>query len=154
MKKSGTFSKMFVQIVFAVRHRESLINPGWENEMFKYITGIVSNKGQKMLQINGVADHIHILIGFKPDCRISDLVMEIKKSSNCWINDNHFNRNNFSWQEGYGAFTYSESQIDNVCKYIINQKEHHKKVTFRTEYLALLEEMKIEFKEEYLFEWL
>jgi putative transposase len=154
MKRSGTFSKMYTHIVFAVKRRESLINPLWEEDMFKYITGIVQNKGQKMLGINGVSNHIHFFIGFKPSCRVSDLVMEVKKSSNNWINDNHFNRHNFSWQEGFGSFTYAESQIDTVCKYIANQKLHHGEVTFREEYLKLLDEFKVEYKEEHLFDWI
>lgn len=151
---SSTFSKIYIQIVFAVKRRENLILSNWEEDLFKYISGIVTNKGQKMITINGMPDHIHILIGMKPSCCLADLVREIKKSSNDFINENKFTKQRFNWQEGYGAFSYSASDIDNVFNYIKNQKEHHKKQSFKTEYLNVLKDFQIEFKEEYLFEWL
>ncbi|MBN8706983.1 MAG: IS200/IS605 family transposase [Bacteroidetes bacterium] len=150
----STYSQIYIHIVFAVKGRENLIKPDWEEQLFKYITGIVQNKGQKMLAINGIPDHIHFLIELKPNCNLSDLVREIKKSSNVFINENHFTRFNFSWQEGFGAFSYSYSQIDDVCKYILNQKDHHRKRTFREEYIDLLNKFKIEFNEHYLFDWI
>ena len=150
----GTFSQMYVQIVFAVKGRYSLIKPNWEEELYKYITGIIQNKGQKLLAINGVSDHIHIFIGMKPSCRLSDLVREIKKSSNKYINVKRFTSYKFEWQEGYGAFTYSHSALDNVIAYVNNQKEHHKKKTFKEEYKEFLKKFNIEFKDEYLFEWI
>jgi REP element-mobilizing transposase RayT len=150
----GTFSQIYIQVVFAVKRRDALIKPEWEEELYKYITGIVQNKGQKMLAINGTSDHIHFLIGMKPSCRLSDLVREVKKSSNSFIKQKGFTRYNFEWQEGYGAFSYSHSAYDNVIKYIKNQKEHHRKRTFREEYLEFLEKFNIEFKNEYLFEWI
>jgi putative transposase len=150
----GTFSQIYIQLVFAVRGRESLIGPGWEEELYKYISGIVTNKAQKMLAINGTADHIHILIGMKPSCCLSDLVREIKKSSNDFIRDKQFSKFRFEWQEGYGAFSYGHSNLDNVIAYIGRQKEHHKAQSFREEYLSLMEKFKIEFKDEYLFEWI
>ncbi|GAB1415795.1 IS200/IS605 family transposase [Paludibacter sp.] len=150
----GTFSQIYIQIVFAVDHRNSLISSEWEVELYKYITGIVQNKGQKMLAINGMPDHIHIFIGMKPSCCLSDLVREIKKSSNEFIRENKFLKYKFNWQEGYGAFSYSHSAIDNVIKYVMSQKEHHKKRTFRNEYLDFLQKFQIEFKEEYLFKWI
>jgi REP element-mobilizing transposase RayT len=113
----------------------------------------VQNKEQKMLAINGMPDHIHFLIGMKPSCCLSDLVREIKKSSNQFINDKKLSRYKFSWQEGYGAFSYSHSSIDNVISYIMNQKEHHKKTTFKKEYTEFLTKFQIEHKPEYLFEW-
>lgn len=151
---SSTFTQIYVQIVFAVKGRESLINYSWEEDLFKYISGIVQNKGQKILAINGMPDHIHIFIGMKPTCCLSDLVREIKKASNEYINDNKFVKSKFKWQEGFGAFSYSHSNIDNVIKYILNQKEHHKLKTFKEEYLDFLAKFEIEFKEEYLFEWI
>lgn len=151
---SSTFTQIYIQIVFAVKGRESLINYSWEEDLFKYISGIVQNKGQKILAINGMPDHIHIFIGMKPTCCLSDLVREIKKASNEYINDNKFVRSKFKWQEGFGAFSYSHSNIDNVIKYILNQKEHHKLKTFKEEYLDFLAKFEIEFKEEYLFEWI
>jgi putative transposase len=151
---AGTFSQIYIQIVFAVEHRESLISPDWEEELYKYITGIVQNKGQKMLAINGMPDHIHIFIGMKPSCCLSDLVREIKKSSNDFIKEKKFSKYKFNWQEGYGAFSYSHSAIDNVVKYVMNQKEHHKKQTFREEYIDFLNKFQIEYKNEYLFKWI
>ena len=151
---SSTFTQIYIQIVFAVKGRESLINYSWEEDLFKYISGIVQNKGQKILAINGMPDHIHIFIGMKPTCCLSDLVREIKKASNEYINDNNFVKSKFKWQEGFGAFSYSHSNIDNVIKYILNQKEHHKLKTFKEEYLDFLAKFEIEFKEEYLFEWI
>jgi putative transposase len=154
MHTPGTYSKMYTQMVFAVKRRESLIHNSWEEHLYKYITGIVQNKDQKMLAINGMPDHIHILIGMEPSCRISDLVREIKKSSNNFINENKFSKFHFNWQDGYGAFTYSRADIDRVIKYIMNQKEHHQKKTFREEYIQMLNDFNIEFDEKYLFEWL
>ncbi len=150
----GTFSQIYVQLVFAVKGRDSLINAVWEQELYKYISGTVRNKGQKLLAINGMPDHIHILIGMKPNCCLSDLVREVKKSSNEFINERKYIKSKFQWQEGYGAFSYSHSALDKVISYIYNQKEHHKKRTFKEEYLNFLEKYKIEFKEEYLFGWI
>ena len=151
---AGTFSQIYIQVVFAVQNREAMISTSWEEELYKYITGIVRNKGQKMLAINGMPDHIHLFIGMKPSCCLSDLVREIKKSSNEFIAEKKFSKFKFNWQEGFGAFSYSHSQIDTVIKYIRNQKEHHKKQTFREEYLDFLKKFEIEFKDEYLFKWL
>ena len=151
---AGTFSQIYIQVVFAVKGRDSLINKSWEEELYKYITGIVQNKEQKMLAINGMPDHIHFFIGMKPSCCLSDLVREIKKSSNDFIKEKKFTKFKFRWQEGYGAFSYSHSNLDNVIKYIMNQKEHHKTKTFKEEYMQFLKKFEIEFKDEYLFEWI
>jgi len=123
----GTFSQIYIQIVFAVKGRESLIHTSWEQELYKYISGIVTNKEQKLLAINGMPDHIHFLIGMRPSCCLSDLIREIKKASNDFVNQKKFVRGNFYWQEGYGAFSYSHSALDTVIAYIQNQKEHHRK---------------------------
>lgn len=151
---SSTFSQIYIQIVFAVKGRQSLILSKWEEDLYKYITGIVQNKEQKLLAINGMPDHIHILIGMRPSCTLSDLVREVKKSSNEFVNDNGFCRQKFEWQEGYGAFSYSHSSLDNVIGYINNQKEHHRVKTFKEEYHLLLTKFEIEFDEKYLFEWI
>jgi REP element-mobilizing transposase RayT len=148
----GTFSQIYIQIVFAVKGRESSIQASWEEELYKYISGIVRNKEQKMLAINGMPDHIHFLIGIRPSCCLSDLVREIKKSSNEFVNHNKYSK--FQWQEGYGAFSYSHSALSNVIAYINNQKEHHKKQTFRDEYKDFLTKFQIEHKDEYLFNWI
>lgn len=151
---AGTFSQIYIQIVFAVRGRDSLISDSWEEELFKYITGIVTNKGQKLLAINGMPDHIHFLIGMKPNCCLSDLVREMKKSTNEWLNAKAFTKTKFQWQEGFGAFSYSHSGLSNVIPYIQNQKEHHRKKSFREEYKELLTKFQIDHKEEYLFDWI
>src|SRR6187549_1056110 len=110
----GTFSQIYIQTVFAVQNRECMIQSSWEAELYKYISGIVRNKEQKMLAINGMADHIHFLIGMKPSCCLSDLVREIKKSSNDFIKEKKFTKHKFQWQEGYGAFSYSHSHLNSV----------------------------------------
>jgi REP element-mobilizing transposase RayT len=151
---ANTFSQIYIQVVFAVQNRNALINKTWEEELYKYITGIVQNKGQKMLAINGTHNHIHFFIGMKPTCCLSDLVREVKKSSNSFIKENRFSPFRFQWQDGFGAFSYSHSQLTDVIRYIENQKEHHRKKTFKEEYLAFLKAFEIEFKDEYLFEWI
>ena len=151
---ANSFSQIYIQIVFAVEHRNALISSEWEVELHKYITGIVQNKGQKLLAINGIHDHIHIFIGMKPNCCLSDLVREIKKSSHDFIKEKKFTKRNFKWQEGFGAFSYSQSAVDNVISYVMNQKEHHKKQNFREEFIDLLNKFQIKFSEEYLFKWL
>ncbi len=151
---SSTYTQIYIQVVFAVKYRQSLILPTWETELYKYITGIVQNKEQKMLAINGMPDHLHFLIGMKPSCCLSDLVREVKKSSNEFINEKGFCPSKFQWQEGFGAFSYSHSSLDNVIGYIMRQKEHHKKQTFKDEYLTFLKNFSIEYKDEYLFEWI
>ena len=150
----GTFTQIYIQIVFAVKGRESLIGSHWEEELFKYISGIVRNKDQKMLSINGMPDHIHFLIGMKPTCCLSDLVREVKKSSNGFINEKRFSKSKFEWQGGYGAFSYNHSNLDAVICYIRDQKRHHQKKTFKEEYMEFLTKFNIEFKDEYLFEWI
>ena len=150
----STYSQIYIQIVFAVKNRQASIANSWQEELYKYVTGIVQNKGQKMLAINGMPDHIHILIGMKPSCCLSDLVREIKKSSNSFVKEKEFSKYKFEWQEGFGAFSYSHSSLDNVIGYIKNQKEHHKKRSFKEEYIDFLEKFQIEFKDEYLFEWI
>ncbi|MGD9930468.1 MAG: IS200/IS605 family transposase [Mangrovibacterium sp.] len=151
---ADTFSQIYIQVVFAVQNRNALINPGWEEELYKYITGITQNKGQKMLAINGTSNHIHFFIGMKPTCCLSDLVREIKKSSNTFIKEKRFTKHHFKWQEGFGAFSYGHSQLTDVIQYIDRQKDQHRKKTFKEEYLAFLKAFEIESKDEYLFEWI
>lgn len=150
----STYSQIYIQIVFAVKYRDCFIAKSWEDELYMYITGIITNKGQKLLAINGMPDHIHILIGMKPSCCLSDLVREIKKSSNEFIKEKKFSPFKFQWQEGFGAFSYSHSSLDNVISYINNQKDHHSRKTFRKEYIEFLNKFKIEYKDEYLFNWI
>jgi REP element-mobilizing transposase RayT len=151
---AGTYSQVYIQIVFAVKGRENLIAKPWREELFKYIAGIIKGKGHKPIIVNGVADHIHIFIGLKPSMLISDLVRDIKNNSSNFINENKFIKGKFRWQEGYGVFSYSHSQIDNVYQYILNQEEHHRKRSFKEEYIDFLKKNEIEFDEKYLFEWI
>ena len=151
---ADTYSKIYIQVIFAVQNRNALIQPAWEEELYKYITGIIKNKGQKMLQINGTTNHLHLFIGMKPTCLLSDLVREVKKSSDEFILKNKFTPFKFKWQEGFGAFSYSHSQLTDVIQYISKQKEHHKKQTFREEYLSFLKAFEIEFNDDYLFDWI
>jgi putative transposase len=151
---SSTYSQIYIQIVFAVKNRQSLIALEWEEQLYKYITGIIKNKGQKMIAINGMPDHLHIFIGMKPTCCLSDLIREVKKSSNEFINENKLVKNMFNWQAGFGAFSYSHSQIENVYNYIMNQKEHHKKISFKEEYFDFLKKFEVDHDEKYLFDWI
>jgi REP element-mobilizing transposase RayT len=144
---------MYIQIVFAVKRRQNLIQKNWKDELHKYICGIVNGKGQKVYAIGGVEDHIHILVSIKPNISISDLVRDIKANSSKWINENEFVRGKFQWQDGFGAFSYAQSQLDNVIAYINNQEQHHQKKTFKDEYLTLLQKFNIEYDEKYLFDW-
>jgi putative transposase len=127
---ANTYSQIYIQIVFAVKGRQSLIGQEWKDELYKYITGIVKNSNQKLLAINGVSNHIHILLNIKPNVALSDLVREIKANSSRFINEKRFAQGKFSWQEGFGAFSYSVSQLDDVIRYIQNQEEHHKETSF------------------------
>ena len=149
---AGTYTQLYIQIVFVVKGRDNLIKSEHKDELYKYITGIVQNKGNKMLSINGMPNHIHILIGMKPNEPLSELVKEIKRCSSMFINEKKWVRGRFEWQLGYGAFTYSHSQISKVAKYIENQEIHHKRRTFKEEYLELLNKFNIDYDERYIFE--
>lgn len=151
---AGTFSQIYIQVVFAVKGRENLLQKSWRDEVFKYISGIIKEKGQKPIIVNGVEDHVHLFIGLKPSMCLSDLVRDIKNNTTNFINDKKLTKKKFFWQEGFGAFSYSHSHIDNVYKYILNQEAHHRKQTFKAEYLEYLEKFEIEHDEKYLFEWL
>lgn len=150
----STYSQIYIQTIFAVQHRNSQIHQDWEDRLYQYITGIVREQKQKMLAINGMPDHIHILIGMKPACCLSDLVREIKKSTSDWIKEQRLTRNKFNWQEGFGAFSYSHSQLDDVIAYIQKQKEHHRNKTFKEEYVQFLKKFNVDYDERYLFDWL
>ena len=151
---AGTFSQVYIQVVFAVKGRENLISNEWKEELHKYISGIITAKGQKAIIVNGVSDHIHCFIGLKPSIAISDLVRDIKNNSTNFINDRKFIKGKFRWQEGFGVFSYSQSQIKDVYNYILNQEEHHRKKTFKDEYIEFLNDYEIDYKPEYLFDWI
>ena len=152
----GTFSQIYVQIVFAVKGRQNFLLPSFEQEVYKYMSGIIKGKEQKPLAINGMPDHIHILIGLKPIMRISDIIRDIKNNSTNFINDKNELKHKFFWSclwRDYGAFSYSQSNFGNVIDYIKNQKKHHEKFSFEREYLSLLKKFEIPFEEKYLFEF-
>ena len=147
----NTFTQLYVQCVFSVKGRQSLIRNDWKEELHKYITGLVQHRGHKLIAINCMPDHTHIFIGMKPDQSLSDLVRDIKAISSKFINEQRWVYGKFSWQEGYGAFSYSHSQLDAVVRYIRDQEKHHHRRTFQEEYLELLKKFNIEFKDEYVF---
>jgi putative transposase len=148
---ANTYSQIYIQVVFAVEDRASLIKRENKEEIYKYTTGIVCNAGQKLIAINGMPDHIHILLGVKPDIALSDLVRDIKANSSRFINERRFVRGRFRWQEGFGAFSYGHSQLDIIGRYIQNQEQHHASRSFRNEYLALLKKFDIPFEDKYVF---
>lgn len=150
----NTFSQIYIQYIFAVNGRHSLLDKSWRLEVFKYMSGIITAKSQKPMIVNGVENHVHILVSLNPDVIISDLARDIKNNSSKFINEQGFLKNKFSWQEGYGAFSYSHSQRKNVYQYILNQEDYHQKISFKEEYLDLLKQFEIEYDEKYLFDWL
>jgi len=149
---ANTYSQIYIHIVFAVRGRENLISPRRKDELNKYITGIISSYNQKLIAINGMPDHIHILIGLKPDNSLSELVKHIKANSSRFINEQQWIAGKFEWQKGFGAFSYSHSQLTNIINYINNQEEHHKSKTFRQEYTEFLELFNVSFDNKYIFD--
>jgi REP element-mobilizing transposase RayT len=149
---ANTYSQLYVHLVFAVKGRQSLIHSEWKEVLYKYIAGIIRNQKEKLMMINGMADHVHLLIGIKPDKSISDLVRDIKSHSSKFINEQGFVQGRFEWQEGFGAFSVSQSQVPKLIGYIQNQETHHKKRSFHAEYMRFLKAYEIDFKPEYLFE--
>jgi len=151
---ANTYSQCYLHLVFAVKNRESLISKSWKESLEKYISGIVQGEGHKLLAIGTMPDHIHIFIGYNMNQLISDLVECIKTSSNKWIKVNRVTPFRFSWQKGYGCFSHSQSQIDSVVNYILNQESHHKKRSFKEEYLEILAKNSVSFDVKYLFDFL
>lgn len=150
---AGTYSQIYIQVVFAVKGRECLIRKEWKDDLYRYMAGIIKAKGQKPIIVNGMEDHVHLFIGLRPSMAISDLVREIKNNSTNFINSEKLVKGKFYWQEGYGAFSYAHSQVDQVYQYILNQEQHHKKRSFREEYRELLKRFEIKHEERFLFEW-
>ena len=148
---ANTYTQIYIHVVFAVESRQHLIKPEHNDELQKYITGIVSGQKQKLIAINNMPDHVHLLIGPQPDSALSDLVRDIKVGSSGFINRKRWVVGRFGWQEGFGAFSYSRSQLDAVIRYIQNQQQHHAKQTFRQEYIALLEKFDVEYDGRYIF---
>lgn len=148
---SNTCTQLYIHFVFAVKYRAALLNNNWDERLRLYITATTQNNGHKMLAINNMSDHLHMLIGLSPAQSISDLLRLVKGDSSEWINKEKLTPYKFQWQEGYGAFSHSKSQIDKVVKYILNQQEHHKKTTFLDEYRQMLTSFDIAFDERYIF---
>lgn len=150
---ANAYTQLYTQLVFAVKYRQALIRPDWEKHLYQYITGIVQNRRHKMMAINGMPDHIHIFVGMHPAESVSSLVQEIKKASSIFVKEKKFTSHRFQWQAGYGAFSYSKSHAHRVVNYVLKQKEHHYKKSFREEYLELLRAFEVEYQAEYLFDF-
>lgn len=148
---ANTYTQIYIHVVFAVEGRQNLIAPEHNDELQKFITGIVSGQKQKLIVINNMPDHLHLLVGLRPDSSLSDLVRDVKAGSSKFINKKYWVAGRFSWQEGFGAFSYSRSQLDTVIRYIVNQQKHHTKQSFREEYVTLLEKFGIEYAQQYIF---
>ena len=149
----NTYSQITIHAVFAVKYRENFIIKEWRDKLHQYISGIITNKGAKSLAVGGWKDHVHILFGMPVNTSISDFMSAVKANSSKWINEQHFLKGKFQWQEGYGAFSYAKSQRDTVIKYIINQEEHHRVKTFKEEYLKMLIDFDVAYENKYLFEF-
>ena len=149
---ANTYTQLHIQFVFAVQNRISLIQTSWEEELFKYTTGIVKNHKHKMIAINGMPDHLHLFVGLHPTQSISSLMQIVKGESSEWINKKEFVKGKFQWQEGYGAFSYGHSQVNQVYSYVMNQKEHHNKRSFLEEYTELLQKFDVPFDPKYIFQ--
>lgn len=151
---ANTYTQIYIHVVFAVQERACVIQKEWREELFKYIAGILKNHHVKLLAIGGVEDHIHILFALNPKLALSDLIRDVKANSSKLINERRFIRGKFYWQEGFGAFSYSRSQIDKVAKYILNQEEHHNSRSFKDEYVELLSKFAVDYDDKYLFKWI
>ena len=151
---AGTFSQIYIQLVFAVKGRESVLHEDWREDLFKYMAAIIKGKEQKSIIVNGMADHVHAFVGLRPAMPIADLVRDLKNNSSKYINDRKLVKGRFVWQEGYGAFSYGQSQVEAVYQYILHQKEHHRKRTFKEEYIGFMQKFQIEYDERYLFDWI
>lgn len=149
----NTYSQITIHAVFAVKYRDNFIVKEWRNDLHRYISGIINCKGAKSLAVGGWDDHVHILFGMPVTASISDFMSAVKANSSRWINEQHFIKGRFQWQEGYGAFSYAKSQRDVVIKYIMNQEEQHRTRSFKKEYLKILADFEVEYYDNYLFEF-
>ena len=149
---ANTYTQIHIQVVFTVQNRDCIIQNSWKEELYKYISGVIQNHKHKVLAINGMPDHLHILIGMRPTQSLSDLMQDVKGSSSKWINQKRFTKGKFSWQEGFGAFSYGKSQITQVIDYIKNQELHHQKRTFLEEFKDFLEKFEVDFDQRFIFQ--
>jgi putative transposase len=148
---ANTYTQIHIQAVFAVQNRECIIRNSWKEELYKYISGIVQSNNHKLIAIGGMPDHIHILFGLRPSQSISDLMQDVKGSSSKWINGKKLVHSKFSWQEGYGAFSYSKSEVPDIIQYILSQTVHHRRKTFSEEYYDMLNAFEVEFEDKFIF---
>lgn len=148
---ANTYTQIHIQAVFSVQNRLCLISRVWKDELFKYMTGIINQNGHKLLVINGMPDHVHVLFGMRPTQSLSDLMQDVKGSSSKWINDKKLCPGRFTWQEGYGAFSYGKQDVHNIIEYIMNQESHHKSRTFLQEYRRILKDFDVNFDDQYVF---
>lgn len=148
---ANTYTQIHLQFIFAVQNRRSLIQQTWKERLYKYITSIVQNQGHKIIIINGMPDHLHIVTGMRPIQAVSELLQFIKRDSSKWINENKLVAGKFQWQDGFGAFSYSRSQLPALINYVLNQEIHHSKKTFLTEYTEMLDKFEITYEKQYLF---
>jgi len=149
---ANTYHQIYLQTVFAVKYRRALIHKSWKEKLFGIIGNLINEADCKTIIVNGVEDHVHCFIGLKPVVSVSELMKTVKAKSSKYVNDHNLTESRFEWQEGYGVFSYGQSQVDQVYQYILNQEEHHKKQTFRDEYLEFLKSFKIEYDERYIFQ--
>ena len=154
LRMANTYSQIYIQVVFAVEDRASLIQPAFKEDIYKFMTGIIKQEKQKLIAVNGMPDHVHLLIGLKPDLALSDLVRDVKAKSSKLINERRWVKRGFRWQEGFGAFSYGHSQLDTIVRYIQNQEQHHARRSFRNEYFALLRKFDIAFQDKYVFKFI
>ena len=150
---ANTYTQIYIHYVFVVKGRDSLIKESFREELQKYLTGIIKHNKHLCLAIYCMPDHTHILVGLNPNQSVSELARDLKANSSKWINEKKFIKNKFNWQVGFGAFSYAQSQVSKVVNYISNQPAHHRKTTFKEEYINFLSKFKIDYKEEYLFEF-
>lgn len=148
---ANTYTQIHIQTIFTVQNRISIITKSFKDQLYKYITGIIQNNGHKVLAINGMPDHVHVFFGMRPNQSLSDLMQDIKGDSSKWLNQKEYVPGKFAWQAGYGAFSYSKSQVNTVIDYIKHQEEHHSRKTFTTEYLEFLEKFEVPYDERYIF---
>jgi REP element-mobilizing transposase RayT len=148
---ANTYHQIYLQTVFAVKHRMAVIDKSWKHDLFAVLGSLINETNCKTLIVNGVEDHVHCFLGLKPVVSVSELMKTVKAKSSKFINDHNLTSERFEWQEGYGVFSYSQSHVDTVFKYIKNQEEHHQKQTFKDEYLGLLQKFKVDYDEQYLF---
>jgi REP element-mobilizing transposase RayT len=149
---ANTYHQIYLQTVFAVKYRKAMIDKTWKSKLLGVIGNLINETSCKTIIVNGTEDHIHCFLGLKPVVSVSELMKTVKAKSSKYINDHKLTNERFEWQTGYGVFSYSQSQVDRVYKYIMNQEAHHRKIKFKDEYQELLKKFRVEYDEQYIFE--